>query len=129
MDTKLYIVEDDAVLAQVVEMYFNNLDNFTAVSFTSSREALPAIVSSPPDVLILDVMLPGMNGDELVERAREAGVTCPVIVMTGLVTPEEAKNKNYMIGNRLVVGKPVPLDVLKGLVQQVRRYNPGVSTQ
>lgn len=124
MDTTVYVVDDDPVLADVIQMYFNGLESFRAVSFLSAHEALPAIISRPPDVLILDFMMPGMNGDELIERARDAGVTCPVIVLTGLLTDEEAREKNYLIGNRLVAGKPVQLEVLRTLVHQAQGRCP-----
>jgi len=114
----IYIVDDDATFSEVVVMYFNDLHGYSAVAFNSPLAALSRIISNPPDVLILDIMMPGMNGDELVERAREAGCQCPVIILTGLLTPEESQRNGYLIGNRTVVGKPVPLSVLKTLVYQ-----------
>ena len=124
MSTIVYIVDDDAAFAEVVEIYFNSSQGFRAISFTSPFAALSRLISIPPDVLILDVMMPGMHGDELAEQARDAGCHCPVIILTGLITPEESQRKHYRIGNRIVVGKPVPLGVLKALVQQSVGRNP-----
>lgn len=119
MATSVYIVEDDATFAEVLEIYFNSFPDFHAVAFNSAHAALSRIIAQPPDVMILDVMMPGMQGDELAERVREAGVTCPTIILTGLLSPEEAARKDYFIGNRVVAGKPVPLAVLKSLVHRV----------
>lgn len=118
--TTLYIVDDDVIWGEILVNYFNSLPTFDAVYFVSPHAALASIVAKPPDILILDIVMPGMNGDELAERIREAGVTCKIIIITGLITPEEAKQSNYLIGNRLVLGKPVPLDVLKSLVHQAQ---------
>jgi len=118
MSTMVYIVEDDETFAEVLEIYFNSLPEFRAIAFQSPHAALGRILAMPPDILILDVMLPGMQGDELAERIREAGVTCPVIILTALLSPKEAERSNYKIGNRVVAGKPVPLGVLKSLVCQ-----------
>jgi len=119
MATSVYIVEDDAAFAEVLELYFNNFPEFSAVAFNSAHAALSRIISHPPDVLILDIMMPGMQGDELAARVRDAGITCPVIILTGLLSPEEAERREYCIGNRIVAGKPVPLNVLKSLVHRV----------
>lgn len=118
MSIPVYIVDDDIIFAEVVEIYFNSLPEFSALAFSSSHVALSCILAKPPSVLILDIMMPEMHGDELAERIREAGINCPIIVMTGLLSPDEARHKNYRIGNRVVVGKPVPLPVLATLVHQ-----------
>lgn len=118
MSIPVYIVDDDKTFAEVVEMYFNSLPGYSALAFSSPHVALSCILAKPPSVLILDIMMPEMNGDEFAERIREAGVNCPIIVMTGLLSPEEARHKNYRIGNRVVTGKPVPLPVLATLVHQ-----------
>ena len=124
MNIVIYIVDDDATFAEVVEIYFNDLHGYSAVAFNSPLAALSRIISNPPDVLILDIMMPGIHGDELAERAREAGCYCPVIILTGLVSAEESQRKGYIIGNRIVVGKPVPLGILKTLVHQAVRSQP-----
>jgi DNA-binding NarL/FixJ family response regulator len=65
------IVEDiDDVrngLAGIIQMS----DGFTVLnSFASAEEALPALVSSPPDIVIMDINLPGINGIECIRQAR-----------------------------------------------------------
>lgn len=118
MPTLVYIVDDDVHFASMVEMFFNSLPGFSAQAFTSSHPALSCILAKPPAVLILDIIMPEMQGDEFAEHIREAGVNCPIIVLTGLLTPDEARHKNYRIGQRVVAGKPVPLTVLQMLVHQ-----------
>ncbi len=126
MATLVYIVEDDVAFSEVLEIYFNSLPGFSAVAYNSAYAALSRIIAQPPDVIILDVMMPGMQGDELAGRVRDAGVTCPVILLTGLLSPEEAERKDYCIGNRVVAGKPVPLTVLKSLVHRVLGHDQSV---
>lgn len=127
MSTTVYIVEDDMTFAEVLEIYFNSLPEFTAIAFHSAHAALSRILAHPPDILILDIMMPGMRGDELAERVNEAGITCPIIILTGLLSPDEAERKNYKIGARVVAGKPVSLGVLKSLVCQQLGNPPGCS--
>ena len=60
-------------------------------AFASGEEALAAVAGVAPQLIVLDVMMPGMNGPEVLAHLREQGATAgiPVVFMTAKAQPEE----------------------------------------
>ena len=84
------IVEDDADICQLVARYLQKA-GFVATVLTSGRDVMAQARREPPDVLLLDVMLPGMNGLELCRalRADTATALVPIILLTARDGEEE----------------------------------------
>lgn len=77
----ILIVEDDPAMLRGLK------DNFEARGFrvqtaNDGRRGLAALVSEPPDVLLLDLMLPTLNGYELCRQARAHHLRMPIIMLT-----------------------------------------------
>lgn len=79
--SRVLIVEDDEAVRMAVERGLG-LHGFAVGSVGDAERALDAIAGRPPDVLIVDVGLPGMSGIELCERLRTLGVDIPVLVLS-----------------------------------------------
>jgi DNA-binding response OmpR family regulator len=79
---KVLVVEDDTVLANLLGRYLANQGAEVEVVNTA-EEALEAISREKFDVLVADMVLPGMRGEELAARLRESGAGARVILMTG----------------------------------------------
>ena len=80
---KTIIVEDDPMVAQINRRYFDTANGVqvTAV-FDNGKEALEYIKEEEPDLIILDVYMPVMDGLELMREIRKAGVQSDVIMVT-----------------------------------------------
>jgi len=65
------------------------LDGHTASTAFDGHEALRAIEANPPEVILLDIGLPGMNGYELAHRLREVGSAARLVALTGYGQPED----------------------------------------
>ncbi|MBE9066978.1 response regulator transcription factor [Leptolyngbya cf. ectocarpi LEGE 11479] len=75
------IVEDEADIAELIQLYLTN-ENFTTEICTSGTEALERFSRFQPDLIILDLMLPGLDGLEVCARIRQtAGPKDPYILM------------------------------------------------
>ncbi len=74
-------------------------------------EALERHRSRPADVVITDLLMPGMGGDELIRRLRRSQPDLPIFVMTGHTTFDEAR-KIVAGGASAVLKKPVDLQNL-----------------
>jgi DNA-binding response OmpR family regulator len=77
----ILIIEDDPALLRGLQ------DNFAAQNYRiriarDGRAALTAALESPPDLLLLDIMLPGMNGYEICRTLRARGMEMPIIMLT-----------------------------------------------
>jgi DNA-binding response OmpR family regulator len=77
------VVEDDPDIAQLVVHYLGKA-GFSAEIVASGREALAAIAARPPDLLVLDLMLPQVDGLEIcrVARSNDATAGIPIIMLT-----------------------------------------------
>jgi len=78
---RLLLVEDEKRMAQAL-CEILRLEKYEVDHFTNGLEGLAAIESSVYDIVILDVMLPGMNGYEIAKRARQKGIRTPILMLT-----------------------------------------------
>ncbi len=77
----ILVVEDDAGISMAVrdELEF---EGFRVEVAHDGRAGLEAILRSPPDLVVLDIMLPGQNGFQICKEIRTRGISTPVIVLT-----------------------------------------------
>ena len=74
------VVDDDPNISRLVELYLLK-ENFEVRSFSRGDDAVNEFHRMPPDLILLDVMLPGMDGYEVLKAVRKSG-TIPVIMLT-----------------------------------------------
>src|SRR5207302_2392344 len=77
------VVDDEPMVVEVVGRYLRR-DGFAVFTASTGPEGLKAALDQehPPHVIVLDVMLPGMDGLELCRRLRKEHVTVPIILLT-----------------------------------------------
>jgi DNA-binding response OmpR family regulator len=88
--TRVLVVEDDRDIAELVERYLQK-SGFATELLSSGREALTALAERPPDLLILDLMLPHVDGLEICRAARGNPLTSamPIIMLTARAEESE----------------------------------------
>ncbi len=79
---RVLLVDDEAEFVSALAERLN-LRGFDAQTATSGEEALGKINSSPPDVVLLDVLMPGINGLEVLKRIKASHPQVQVILLTG----------------------------------------------
>ncbi len=84
-------VEDDADIREIAAMALEMMGDFQVVQKASGEEALAVAATTHPDVLLLDVMMPGLTGPETLSKLRkfEHLANLPAIYMTARVQPSE----------------------------------------
>lgn len=125
MSTKIYIVEDDPDIAELIQF---NLDKegFDTRIENNGLKAYDLIIESPPDLLILDIGLPGLSGIEICKYLREKAVTrdLPIIMLTAR-TQETDKVIGLNIGADDYITKPCSMNELVARVNALlRRSKP-----
>jgi two-component system phosphate regulon response regulator OmpR len=80
-DHHLFIVEDDADLRQMLARYLEQRE-FGVTAMATAEELLHRVARFEPDLILLDLGLPGMDGMRACQRLRERGVLVPVIVLS-----------------------------------------------
>jgi CheY-like chemotaxis protein len=100
-------VDDDRDVLTVVCAVLESLGSFKAEACNVSREAVEAARRFEPDLILLDVMMPEMDGPAVFEalRAEPTTATTPVAFMTAKVMPNEA-NHYASLGIAGIIAKP-----------------------
>lgn len=80
---KILIIEDDKGYMFALKTCFNEAGFFVAQA-KSAEEALVLAEKEKPDIALVDIMLPGMNGIDLAKKFQEKGYKFPVIFLTNL---------------------------------------------
>ncbi len=78
---RLLLVEDEKRMAQAL-CEILHLEKYEVDHFANGIDGLAAIESGIYDIIILDVMLPGMNGYDIANKARQKGIRTPILMLT-----------------------------------------------
>src|SRR6266540_853740 len=115
---RILVVEDDPTVAEVVRRYLER-DGFDVETVEDGISALDTVAASPPDLMILDLMLPGLDGLEVFRRARSFA-PLPVIMLTAR-GDEHDRVMGLELGADDYVGKPFSPRELTARVKSVLR--------
>jgi DNA-binding response OmpR family regulator len=86
--TKVLIIEDDDVIAQGMARHLQAA-GFDAVGVASGETGLARLRFERPDVCVLDLMLPGVDGWRVIEEARDEGIGTPIVVVSARGTEHD----------------------------------------
>lgn len=91
--TKIAIIEDDSVISQMYRMKFE-ADGFEVQIANNGRDGIALVQEFSPDIVLLDLQMPLMNGDEALKQMRKTdwGKTIPVMILTNLGEEEAPKD-------------------------------------
>ena len=120
MNENILIVDDEKEIADLIEVYLKN-DGYTVHKFYNGTDALKCIESQNLDLVILDVMLPDVDGFRICQKIREQ-YFYPIIMLTAKVE-DTNKIMGLTIGADDYITKPFnPLEVVARVKTQLRRY-------
>lgn len=123
---RITYVEDEPDIRSVAELVLTRIGGFEVDSCGSGEEALERTGDFRPDLIILDVMMPGMDGIETLAELREIrGLeTTPVIFMTAKVRRDDIAT--YMaLGAVDVIPKPFEAVTLSDTIREIWNRLPG----
>jgi two-component system, OmpR family, response regulator len=116
---RLLLVDDEDNLRSMLEAALRH-NGFDVSSAANGREALDAAERERPDLVVLDVMLPDVDGFEVCRRLRAAGSRTPVLFLTARDATED-KVRGLTLGGDDYLVKPFSLDELVARVHAVLR--------
>jgi two-component system, OmpR family, response regulator len=104
---KILYVEDDPDIQQIAVMVLETISGFTLAACSSGNEAIERAVAFNPDLMLLDVMMPGIDGPETLRALRKFPelANTPAVFMTAKVQPQEVQEYLSM-GALAVIAKP-----------------------
>jgi len=123
--SRILYVEDDADIRSVATFALETLGGFTVAGFDSGDLAIAAAASAQPQLLLLDVMMPGMDGPTTLTglRAIPALRQVPAIFMTAKVQPQEI-TRYLAMGALDVIAKPFDPMALSDMVRAIWARRP-----
>ena len=119
---KLLLVEDNLAMQTSLQRSFERLGMQVVVCADGAR-ALDRWQASVPDVVLLDLSLPGCDGLEVLARARQAGLETPVLILTARGTVGD-RVLGLNTGADDYLAKPFDLDELEARVRALARRRP-----
>ncbi|MCX7911586.1 MAG: response regulator transcription factor [Dehalococcoidales bacterium] len=119
---KVLVVDDDAKTVDLVRMYLNR-DGYRVLTADNGIDALRLARESRPDLIVLDIMLPGMNGLDICRTLRKES-DVPIIMLTALATDDD-RLRGLDLGADDYVTKPFSPRELAARVRAVLRRLPG----
>lgn len=122
---KILIIEDDTTLLKAYQEMFK-LERISVVGATTGQKGLMCVSSEKPDLILLDIMLPGgMNGFDVLEQLKRNPVTrqIPVIVLTNL--DSEEKTAKAIDGTAYLIKANTTKDeIVKSVMERLRSPHP-----
>ncbi len=94
---KIAIIEDDQAISQMYRMKFEN-DGYEVETAENGKIGLELVEKMKPDIILLDIMMPEMNGDEMLKKLRDEpwGKNIKVLVLTNIGEQELPKSLSTM---------------------------------
>jgi len=85
LKTKILVVDDETDVLLIVRTTLEN-EGFDVVTASNGPDGLELTKETKPDLIVLDVMMPGMDGFEVLQRLKDDEATCliPVLMLTGV---------------------------------------------
>ncbi|MFC4424976.1 response regulator transcription factor [Deinococcus navajonensis] len=127
MSPRILVIDDDAGVRSLLQRGLS-YEGYLVETAADGEAGLSAVRDRPPELVILDVMLPGLDGLEVLRRLRLADATLPVLMLTARDRPDE-QVRGLEGGADDYVTKPFSFDVLAARVRaQLRRREAGPPT-
>jgi len=123
VEAKLLVVEDDPNIVELLSASLR-FAGFEVRTATSGSSGVIAFKEQRPDLVVLDVMLPDLDGFEVIRQMRADGVRTPVVFLTARDATED-KVRGLTLGGDDYVTKPFSLEELTARIRAVLRRTAG----
>jgi len=113
------LVDDDRHLLTTIADFLR-FEGYEVITATSGKEALSALRKSRPNIILLDIMMPGMDGGDVAQAIRANPVlkNVPIIFTTAAVSKAEERSHDGCIGGESFLAKPFQLDELTARIRE-----------
>lgn len=110
MINHVLVVEDEPLLRNLIASHLS-LNGFRVSEARDGNECMNALKNSVPDLMLLDLNMPGMNGIKVLRTLQDLHINCPVILVTAS-EDGEALSEAKTLGIRDVFAKPFSLSAI-----------------
>jgi CheY-like chemotaxis protein len=118
---KVLLIDDNRDFCEITRLWLHYTWKYRVVTAANGPMGIDLARKVRPDVILLDVRMPVMDGGKVAEHLMEDGSTSdiPIIFLTGLAMREEVEEGGGFIGGRPFIAKPFHLEELTGMIETV----------
>ena len=112
MKRKVLLVDDEVAFTRMTKMNLDRSGDYETHIVNDSTQAVAAVKKIKPDIIFLDVMMPGLDGGEVASLLREDPELSriPIVFLTAIVSKEEiAQDGGSQIGGNEFLAKPIKI--------------------
>jgi CheY-like chemotaxis protein len=111
---KILVVDDEEAMTRMLKRNLEATNRYDVRTENSSSAAVTAASEFLPDLILMDMMMPGMDGGDVAAKLKEDKRLShiPIVFLTAIVKKEEAQPTGSKIGGLTFLAKPVKLDDL-----------------
>jgi len=114
---KILVIDDEAVIADTVSEILKD-EGFDAISLAGGEAAIELAKTIQPDIVISDVIMPGMNGIEIAIRIRALVPHCKIVLFSGQAATVDLLDEAHKQGHDFqIIAKPIKPEVLLSVIQ------------
>jgi DNA-binding response OmpR family regulator len=117
---KILVVDDEKDMLSMLERRLK-AEGYSVITAANGTNAIALAESQHPDIIILDVLMPRMDGVEVAAKLKEHPLTrsIPVIFLTALLTKTEEHQKNHTISSKITFAKPLDTEKLLARIKEI----------
>jgi len=109
--TKILVVDDEVKECELLRRFFEK-KGYTVITSNNGMDAIEKVQNESPDVMLLDIRMPGMDGIEVLKCVREFNKKIGIIMVTAVMDEDIAKN-TMKLGADEYITKPIDLERLE----------------
>lgn len=117
---KILIVDDEELFTKLVKLNLEKTGDYEVRVENKGLQGLAAAREFQPDLILLDILMPDMEGSEVASRLQDDAQTkdIPVVFLTAVVRKEEVESGCGVIGGRPFIAKPVSVNELVDCIER-----------
>ncbi len=117
---KLLIIDDSEVNLYLIESVFEQNTDIEVIIESQSTQAYDKIIAVKPDLILLDLMMPNIDGFQLLQQIRETPEIADIaIVIISAKTDDETVNKVKEYGVKNFIKKPINLEKIELMIREL----------
>lgn len=118
---RVLAIDDEASFTRMIKLNLEATGDYIVETVNDSTKAFEVAREFIPDIILLDVVMPGIDGGDVALGLRDRSVTknIPIIFVSAMVSQEESKKGFYESGGEYFLAKPVDKSTLCGAIATV----------
>ena len=110
-EKRILVIDDDASITRLLKLNLEQINGYSVRTLNDATQAMATATEFRPDLILLDVLMPGVDGGELARefQANPQFNKVPIIFLTAVTTKQEVSSRGGLIGGMPFLAKPVDI--------------------